>query len=183
MLTQSRLKEIYEYNPETGIFFRRPDTSRSKWWNAKHEGQPAGWISAHGRVNDTLPYLRLRIDGKSYFQHRCAWLYMTGEWPTNEVDHVNGQGLDNRWTNLREATKTENAWNTGIRSNNTSGFKGVSWSKDRQKWVATITVNGKFRRIGRFDTIEEARAAYDAESAKQHGEFLASPERRLKETA
>lgn len=90
---------------------------------------------------------------------------------TEQVDHINLNGLDNRRCNLRLATNTENQRNKSKQVNNTSGYKGVYWRKDSNKWVAQIKVDNEVRHLGRFDTPEEAHAAY-CEAAKQlHGEF------------
>lgn len=94
------------------------------------------------------------------------------------VDHVNLDGLDNRRENLRTCTKAENMRNDGIRVNSKSGFKGVHWDKNRQRWVAYITTDGKRKHLGRFDNIEQAVRAYDVAARELHGEFarLNSPE-------
>jgi hypothetical protein len=72
------------------------------------------------------------LTGVLYREHRLAWLYMTGEWPTHEIDHINGDRVDNRFCNLREATASENRWNSRKRVNNTSGYKGVSWDSAKR---------------------------------------------------
>lgn len=91
-----------------------------------------------------------------------------GEW----VDHINGNGLDNRRENLRLSTIAQNAFNKGKHSNNTSGYKGVSWNKFAGRWVAQITIDGKNKYLGYFDTPEEAHAAYCAKAKELHGEFF-----------
>jgi hypothetical protein len=93
---------------------------------------------------------------------------MTGEWPS-EIDHINLDKADNRWTNLRLATRRLNNANT--RPRGALGVKGVSWNEERKKYVAQIRVNGKQTGLGRFDTIEEAKAAYDAAAQLEFGEF------------
>lgn len=87
------------------------------------------------------------------------------------TDHRNGNGLDNRRANLREATRTENNRNVGQRSDNTSGFKGVSWNKQRQKWVAYIMIDKRQRFLGHYDNPEDAAHAYDAAAREGFGEF------------
>lgn len=88
-----------------------------------------------------------------------------------DVDHINGDTLDNRRANLRLATNAENLRNRGKNKNNTSGYKGVTWDKYRQKWQARIKVNGKLLDLGRFETAEDAARTYDESARELHGEF------------
>lgn len=92
-------------------------------------------------------------------------------WPPDFLDHINGDRLDNRICNLRLATWSENAMNAPKRRNNTSGYKGVFWDAKREKWMALIGIDGRYRNLGRYDTKEEAFAAYCAGCKKYHGEF------------
>lgn len=107
-----------------------------------------------------------RVGGR-YFSIRMHTL-ITG---LAYVDHANGNGLDNRRCNLRFATGSENARNRGLRSDNTSGFKGVSWDKQHQTWAAYISDGARQRRIGRFSDREEAARAYDAAAIQLFGDF------------
>jgi hypothetical protein len=111
------------------------------------------------------------IDGKHYLAHRLAWLYVHGLWPAIEVDHWDRNRKNNRMGNLREATRSENMRNVGKTVANKSGAKGVSWSQERKKWVASIQHNKRTIALGRYETIEAAKAAYDAAALKLHGEF------------
>lgn len=163
---QTRLKQLLHYDPITGKFRWRPRSDRSKGWNRKHAGKLAGWVTG-----DTHGYERIAIDGSHHYAHRLAVLYMTGKWPKDEVDHINRVRDDNRWGNLREASKSENGRNTGLRKTNTSGIKGVSWDRSRGKWLATICVGRVQTALGRFDTKEEAIAARRAAEARLHGDF------------
>lgn len=158
MLNQELLKARLHYDPATGAFRWRPRSDRTKWWNTKHAGKQAGCTTAYGRFGDCA-YVRINLNGHNYFAHRLAWLYMTGDWPQCEVDHRNGDGTSNRWLNLREATKAQNAANTGLGRNNRSGVKGVSWDADRGLWSSRIHVAGKHIHLGRFDVLEAAAAA------------------------
>src|SRR5690606_167269 len=108
---------------------------------------------------------------KLHQAHRLAFLYMTGEMPEKVVDHINGDRSDNRWENLRCANQSQNMANVGIRSANTSGTPGVVWDKERQKWRAQLRVNGKKKNLGRFDSIEDAKATVNAAARQQWGEF------------
>jgi hypothetical protein len=163
-LTQARLRELLDYDQETGVFT----------WRATGPGRRldlrAGAIqkghSGHGR-----PYLRIKIDGRDYRTHRLAWLYVYGEWPPAEIDHRDGDGLNNRWANLRVATSAQNKRNSRRQCNNTSGFKGVSVNKCGDRFRAQIGVRGRNKHIGYFDTAEAAHAAYVAAAEKHFGEF------------
>jgi hypothetical protein len=158
-LKAERLREVLSYDPATGIFTRLVNTGNV------HEGDPAGCI------NKSLGYAMITIDYKRYYAHRLAWLYMTGEWPAAQIDHINMDRADNRWDNLRLATKSQNMSNRGAQSNNTSGIKGVDWDRARIKWRAQICASGRRVCLGRFDTREEAQAAYVIAVEKYHGGF------------
>lgn len=156
MITQRRLKELLHYDPTTGIFVRRMHVSS----NARI-GDVAGRRRKH-------IYLQISIDGVLYLSHRLAWLYMTGDWPKDQIDHINGIRDDNRWTNLRNATGLENQQNRAACSNNTSGFAGVSWHKCSKKWRACISVAGRQKHLGLFTDCESAFAAYLSAKAEHH---------------
>jgi len=145
-LTQERLKELFEYQPETGLLINKV------FRNSKAlAGMEAGTIGGHG-------YRMVRIDWKPYHTHRLIWLYHYGKWPTHQIDHINGDKLDNRLENLRDVDQAENLKNRKIQSNNTSGTPGVSWNKSDQKWYASIKVNGKTKNLGSFKEKERAIA-------------------------
>lgn len=155
-MTSERLRALVAYDPETGLFTRLVRNTNAK----------SGWPDKAG-------YLYLMIQGKVYSTHRLAWLYMTGEWPRNDIDHINGQRADNRFCNLRDVPKHFNMQNERkARKNNASGLMGVHFRKDRGKWVAVLRINGKSRRFGAFDTAEEAHAAYLEAKRANHPGFL-----------
>lgn len=167
MITQELLQELLDYDPDTGVFtwLRRPGNDRcTNSWNARYAGNRAGLVNARG-------YRMIRIGGPQYRAHRLAWLYVHGEWPADQIDHINGVSDDNRIANLREATNSENCRNKGKMPNNTSGFKGVYWNKNTRKWLAGIRVSLKFIPLGYYDCPKEAAAAYAVAAAKYHGEF------------
>lgn len=154
MLTQSILKEVLHYDPNTGEFRWKINRRRIKYGNI------AGTIRHD--------YITIVYEQKQYFVHRLAWLYMTGNWPTNQIDHINGIGHDNRWHNLREATNSQNNQNRALSKNNKSGFIGVSWCKQRNKWRAQIKFNNKKMYLGSFECPQEAYQAYLTAKAKYH---------------
>lgn len=156
-LTELRadLMNIFSYDPETGVFKRKVAPRLGKVINDK---------SANG-------YIRIRYKDKAYGAHRVAWLFMTGSWPEQDVDHINLDRADNRWTNLRAASRSENLGNIGARSDNKSGLKGAYYSKRLRKWQSFIQIQGKHDYLGLFATAEEAHAAYAKAAAERFGEF------------
>jgi hypothetical protein len=157
MLTYDHLRHALDYNADTGQFvWRNPSSDKMK------PGQSAGTIER---------YLQIRLGGKRYLAHRLAWLYMTGAWPDRQIDHINGDKLDNRWANLRLATPTQNNANAVARKRNSSGFKGVTWHSRNRKWQAQIAANGRHFYLGQFETAEAAAEAYQQAAARLHGEF------------
>lgn len=154
-LTQERLKDILQYDPETGIFHWKVRQARRI-----RVGQIAGTTSQFG-------YRVISIGNKGFKAHRLAWLYVHGYMPEGILlDHINNDPSDNRIANLRLATESQNQANSGLRKDNTSFCKGVSYSQSRKKWVAQISSGGKRVLLGRFATLEEARDIY-AVAAKQ----------------
>lgn len=159
-LTQEHLKEILHYDPETGNF---------TWINPPKQRPDRLHKIAGNIMNDG--YWTITIDGKHRLAHRLAFLYMTGQWPKNLVDHINENKLDNRWQNLREANATQNIIHTGKQKSNTSGFKGVSWHPASNKWRARASYERKHYHLGMFVNIVDAFVAY-SEFARDHfGEF------------
>lgn len=158
MITQKRLRELFLYDAETGIFTRRVSVGR----HGRHKAHVvAGTRQNHG-------YVVMCVDGRRYMAHRLAWLYMYGEWPSCDIDHLNGVRNDNRLANLRLATRAQNMQNVRHHKHNTSGYKGVSWMPSRRKWRAYIFVDYKQRHIGLYDTPQEAHVARKKEEQKLH---------------
>lgn len=157
-LTQKELKRQLRYNPESGIFTRIVSNS-----NRVKIGSIAGWY--HNG------YISIDIDCESYGSHRLAWFYMTGEWPKDQIDHINHVRDDNRWSNLRECTNAQNGANASKSKNNTSGYKGVSWNNGINKWTTQIMFNYKKIHLGCFHCKHEAALAYNAKALELHGEF------------
>lgn len=153
-VTPERLKELFHYDPATGLLTWRVSKGRSK------AGSKAGSIRKDG-------YVQVRVGGRFYYVHRVAWAIMTGRWPAHLVDHRNTDPSDNRWENLRAATVTQNHANKNGYSE--TGLKGVR--PDKKKWMARIGMNGKTHYIGSFDTPEEANAAYLEAATRSFGEY------------
>ena len=155
-LTAERLRDVLSYSKTTGKF---------TWLvHRRSIGKVAGTIDSNG-------YVLIRIDGRLYRACRLAWLYVKGEWPTQQVDHANLDKADDSWLNLRDATNSQNSMNKPMPKLNTSGFKGVSWSKRKRKWLAYIKVRGKQMGLGEFNDRENAHKAYLAAAENLHGEF------------
>lgn len=147
MLTHERLLDLFIYEPHLGDFVRREAVGRHGCHRA---GECAGTVQK---------YCMITIDRRRYMAHRLAWFYVYGAWPNGDLDHINGDKLDNRIANLREATRKQNMQNVRQHKHNTSGVKGVAWHSQRNKWRAYIFVDYKQIHLGLFDTKEAAAAA------------------------
>ncbi len=158
-MTPERLRRVLDYNPETGLFTRRCNVG--KRWKI---GDKAGSPHNHG-------YVQIAVDGRKFLAHRLAWLWMTGEWPTFQIDHIDTNRANNQWANLRQASQSQNLMNSSCHYDNSSGIKGVSWSEERQKWVAQIRIAGKNRQLGRFNSKQEAADCYNAAARLHFGEY------------
>lgn len=159
MLDASTLRKVLDYDPRSGVFTRRTGG----------RGVAAGDVA--GCLDKRRGYLLIRVGGRLYKAHRLAWLYVHGEWPPNEIDHVNCEKNDNRIANLRLATGSQNQANKRLQANNTSGAKGVSWLANRNKWKARIRINGKLKHLGHFERIEDAADAYRLAASFHFGDF------------
>lgn len=174
IITHSRLLELLHYDAETGIFTWLPRPVRQerlrtdKIWNTRYANKTAGSIGGYG-------YFRivLKIGTKTHYipSHRLAWFYVTGHWPTTDVDHKNMVVTDNRFANLRLATRSQNNANSKPPRDNKSGKKGVCFDSTREKWKAEIKHNGIKYHIGRFDSFEEACDARRRKAISLFGEF------------
>ena len=161
MINADYLRSRVTYSPDTGDLTWLPTGNRR--WDTRLAGTLAGT-----RRNG---YLVLSFNGEKYYAHRLVWLYVTGEWPPNEIDHIDRDRINNRFANLRPATSGQNKGNLSKRSNNTSGTKGVFWHKHMRRWRAQIQQAGVSRHLGYFNTTEDAAVAYAAAARAQFGEF------------
>jgi hypothetical protein len=150
MVTQARLAELFNFDPDAGIFTKK----MKKKGGARH-GQPVGTITELG-------YTRINCDGRLFYAHRLAWLWVTGQMPEMEIDHVNGNRSDNRIGNLRHVDHSTNQQNRrrAPASNKSTGVLGVYFDKDRGKYQAGLFVDGKRKSLGRFDSLDDASAAH-----------------------
>lgn len=159
-LTQARLRELLNYNPETGDFV---------WLKTASAKATKGSVA--GCLYHPRNYRIIRVDQVRYPAHRLVWLYVHGRWPSNEIDHINANPSDNRLANLREATVTQNKQNTGPHKDAQSGLKGMWYRRERSRWVAQIVVGGELKRLGSFRDKLAAARAYDEAARKYFGEF------------
>lgn len=158
-LTAQRLRELVHYDPETGAF---------TW----AKGRPGcGYGKSAGSFDSSDGYWRMRCDGTTYKAHRLAWLYMTGEWPLQQVDHMDGNRANNRFANLRQASHSANQQNQRAApiSNKSCGLLGVTLHKPTGKWYSQIRFGGKRKYLGSFATAELAHEAY-CEAKRMHHE-------------
>lgn len=159
-LAHSLLRELLHYEPETGWFT----------WAVSRSGNVMIGDRA-GSQNKATGYRDVWIGERQYASHRLAYFWMTGEWPVHTVDHINLDKTDDRWANLRHATQQQQCGNRGLNSRNKSGFKGVSFSRQENKWYASIKVSGKSKNLGFYATPEEASRAYMTAATMAFGDF------------
>ena len=153
-VSREEVAALLNYDPQTGLFTHKVNGHKRK----------AGAVT--GRL-DTKGYVRIRLLGYEFKAHRLAWLLTYGTWPAAEIDHINGCPSDNRIMNLRDVSVAENGWNRAkaMRNNKTSVL-GVC--EMNGKFVAQIGVDGKRVRLGAYDTVEAATAAYGKAKAELH---------------
>lgn len=153
LLSVEYLRNILSYNQDTGEFR----------WNISTNKVRAGDVT--GCINKDTGYRQVRMkignSTRQFQAHRLAWLYVYGVWPNGSLDHIDRNRDNNRISNLREATDSQNKYNKTKKSNCSSRYVGVSWSDQRKKWCSSITLRGKNRNLGRFNTEEEAALAYN----------------------
>lgn len=161
-MNEELIKRLLRYDPETGFLHWREDRRRCK----------SGSVA--GNIHKGSGYIRVEVDGKGMSAHRVAWFLHHGQWPVDQIDHINKDKTDNRIENLREATNGQNRANT--RSSSKHGLKGVAfkpWLKDRP-WEARITASKRVLSLGCYPTKEEAHKAYCDAAKRLHGEFFSA---------
>jgi hypothetical protein len=163
-LSLDELREYFAYEADTGVIRWRRDF-RVKGSHGTKRGKVAGILKPGGG------YWMIMFRHNNLRAHRLAWFLHYGQEPPIEIDHKDGDRTNNRIANLRAATKRTNMHNTKRRSDNKSGFKGVTFERGRRKWRANIRVMGRSIVLGRFASPEEAHDAYVAAAYKYHGEF------------
>ena len=174
-LTAEYLRSILNYDPATGLFHWKmridiEDARIRRTWNTRFAGKVAGTVKKSDN-SDSLFYLQICINGKVYKAHRLAWLYVKGEWPEGSLDHRDGDGLNNRFKNIRPATASQNSANSAPTRGRTLP-KGVH--RKRGRYFAIIGHNRKQRHLGTFDTPEEASAAYQVAARECFGDYARS---------
>lgn len=153
MLTQELLNSLFDYDPVTGVLIR------------KSTGREAGTVKTNGDGNF---YRQVGIRGKLFYVHRLIFLMVEGKLPEEQVDHVNGNGLDNSWENLRKVSNRVNGKNVKLHRTNTSGHAGVYWHSRRGKWVSVIFADGSSQYLGLYSDFCEAVKVRKAAEVK-HG--------------
>lgn len=161
---RAKAMELLSYDPETGAF--RWKVLRNGFAGGVRPGDIAGTDNGQG-------YVQINVAQRIWRAHRLAWLFMTGDVPPKgfEIDHINGERSDNRWSNLRQVSRRQNNYNLGISKRNISGTKGVSWIARNNKWLARLKVDGRIIHLGEFDLLSDAVAARKAGERAHHQEF------------
>ena len=154
-ISADRLRELLSYDAESGVF---------RWLVNRKKVRAGDIAGAYKRCG----YSQICVDQKQYSSHRIAWLYVYGVMPVWQIDHIDGCRDNNRISNLRQCTQSENMQNQAIHINSTSGRVGVSWHKPGHKWSASIRVSGKRRHLGLFASIDDAASAYVKAKAELH---------------
>lgn len=169
--TPEELRQLLRYDPETGKLYWKPrplsmfpSDRTGKSWNTRYAGKEAFRVG-------NLGYLQGNLVGFNVKAHRVAWAIQNGAWPDGDIDHKNMNRADNRISNLRPASRTENRMNTRAQINCKSGYKGVHWDRDSGKWRAQLSRGGKCIFSAKFNSLEDASEAYAQAAKKYHGEF------------
>lgn len=161
-ITHEMILDAFDYNPDTGIIVWRPrkiedckSAAECKRWNTSYAGKEVG-RGTDGR------YRKTKFRGRYLLVHQVVWFWATGEFPKMEIDHINGNPFDNRLTNLREVTPSQNCRNKRLPSDNTSGVIGVAPARSKGKWIAHIMTSQGNVYLGTFPSVEMAAVARKA---------------------
>jgi len=156
-ISAEQVREWYDYSPDSGLFTRR----------VQRKSRPSGSVLA-GTLNHG--YLRIMVAGRSYSLHRLAFLWMTGHWPSADIDHIDGDRTNNRWSNLRDVDRSTNLQNMRIAKshNKSTGILGAYLHKKTGRYTSRIRSCGRNVHLGMFDTPQEAHAAYVAAKRQLH---------------
>jgi len=171
-LDHATLLRLLHYDPETGVFVWRRRGDVREQWNGRYAGKRAGYKWSPG---GKIFYWVIRIFDWPFLAHRVAVLYMTGAWPENLVDHRDRDGLNNRWRNLRDADRAQNAVNAGVTRASSTGLRGAFLCRETGRFRSQIKFEGRAIWLGYYETAEEAHAAYLVASRKYYGEFGGKP--------
>jgi hypothetical protein len=155
-LTAEYVRQLFDYDPESGFLIHK-----------ERHGVKAA--ARAGYVNSG--YRSVKIHQVSYLEHRIIWLWVAGEWPENDVDHKDLNKTNNKWLNLRPATRMQNVANGPARTRKYGTLKGAFFHKRWGYWRSAIRVDGKLLSLGNFKTELEAAKAYEAASIKHFGEY------------
>lgn len=173
-LTTKTVRELMDYCPQTGVFTWRSRPLESfkslkswKIWNKRFSGKKAGTVFAN---SNGYKRVTIRLLGTRYLAHRLAFLHM-GEALPEQVDHIDRNATNNKWSNLRASREIENSKNRSMPSNNTSGVTGVHWCNKRYVWHARATLNGKLCHLGYFDEGDLDLAAMEVLEFRAEGGF------------
>jgi hypothetical protein len=160
MISPKELSALLRYDPESGYLFWKPRgremfISEASWarWNSRYSGMVAG---SDGEDGNGRPYRKITVFRKTYSAHRVAWAIMNGDWPKDQIDHIDRNPMNNAWRNLRPASSYENMNNRGLQKNNLSGVSGVSWCKIRNLWRVRPMCGGRRVDGGYFQDIDIA---------------------------
>lgn len=162
MISAEELKAEMRYEPETGQFY---------WLKSGKGRKPDLKVGTVVSCYGGLQYVHVHLRGKKYSGHRLAWFYVYGNWPPEDIDHIDGNGLNNSIANLRLASRTQNMCNRTAFKNNKSGMKGVYLDRRSGKWRSEIKFNRVRHHLGRYETAEEAYSAYLKAAQRLHGQF------------
>lgn len=154
-MDQAYLKERLSYDPATGVFTWNRCEKMPNNWNARFAGKTTGHVDT---LSSGYKMVQIGVDRKLYVAARLAWLYMTGVWPSKDLDHIDHDSTNNRFANLREVTHTENMQNKPKYRSNKSGVTGVFWHERDKRWLAYIRAGGKKIHGGYFKDKADAVA-------------------------